>query len=305
MDEQHGQQPALSWTTDRQLVAAVGHGERTKCVELEHPRCPIGFVWAPRCTIAVAILWQCESAAVAFPTAADERAHAPGDEPEWAESWNFEFFTDGGVGGYVTVTLLPAHAVAWYWAALVGHGDGLVAVLDDDVPLPRPAGSLELRTEGLWADHVCEVPLDHWTLGNEAFALRFDDPDEVFGRQRGDRVPLGFDLEWETAGPVAGSGPGYAVPCLVHGVVLIEADRLAIDGWGWRSHRWGVPDWSDDVLTGRLDDGTWVSDPSAVDVIDAVRAPVAAGGVRVVRSLARIRASDGRTGRGWLTRPAG
>ena len=48
----------------------------------------------------------------------------------------------------------------------------------------------------------CEQPLDHWTVGLEAFGLAFDDPGEVLGRGHGDRAALGLDLEWETASPV-------------------------------------------------------------------------------------------------------
>jgi len=252
---------------------------------------------------------------VVFPTAADERRHPPGDDPDWSESHTFEFFTEAGLAGYVTLTLRPHQGVAWYWAYLVGHGGGPVAVIDDDAPPPRSSGSLELRTEGLWADHICETPLDHWTIGNEAFALTFDDPDEAFGRQRGERVPLGFDLEWETDGDIsarAGEGAGYAVPCLVHGEVLVGPERLAVDGSGWRDHRWGALDWRSSRTAGRLDDGAWLDDPVGVEVISATRAPVLvrpAGrdgdGVRLERSLARIRTTDGRLGRAWLTNPGG
>ena len=38
------------------------------------------------------------------------------------------------------------------------------------------------------------------TLGCEAFAVGVDDPAEVYGDLRGDRVPFGLDLEWETDG---------------------------------------------------------------------------------------------------------
>ena len=47
----------------------------------------------------------------------------------------------------------------------------LVLVRDHDVPLPG-GRSLEVRTSGLWADHTCETPLEHWTVGVEAFARR-------------------------------------------------------------------------------------------------------------------------------------
>ncbi|MGH9118716.1 MAG: hypothetical protein ACRD0A_12815 [Acidimicrobiales bacterium] len=242
---------------------------------------------------------------MALPAAADEREHPPGDDPDWGESWSFEFLTDAGLGGYVTLTLFPALGTTWYWAYLVGDGGGPVAIIDDSAPLPRPPGSLELRTEGLWAVHVCETPLDHWTIGNEAFAVRFDDPDEALGRQRGDRVPLGLDLEWETAAPVVDLTGGYAVPCVVHGEVLVGHDRLAIDGWGWRDHRWGVIDWGGRRAAGRCDDGTWIDDPAGLVATSIERAPVPVPGGSVERALARVRTGDGRPGRAWLTNPDG
>jgi hypothetical protein len=237
---------------------------------------------------------------VTRPTSADERPHPPGDEPGWGETWSFEFFTDTGLGGYVTLTVWPHQRLSWYWAYLLDDGGGgPVAVLDDDAPLPRPPGSLEVRTEGLWADHICETPLDHWTVANEAFGVRFDDPDEALGRQRGARVPLGFDLEWETDDAAVIVPDGYAVPCRVHGDVLIEQERLMLDGWGWRHHRWGVLRWDGRGGAGRLDDGGWVIDPAGLVVVSAPRAPTTAA----ERSLARIRANDGRSGRAWLWGP--
>jgi hypothetical protein len=239
------------------------------------------------------------------PRPADERSHAPGDDPAWTESWSFEFFTANGLGGYVTLTVFPRRRAAWYWAYVVGEGAGPVAVIDEEAPLPRPPGTLEVRTEGLWADHICETPLDHWTVGNEAFAVRFDDPAEALGRQRGERVPLGFDLEWETDAPILDRDDGYAVPCRVHGLVLLDRSRLDVDGFGWRDHRWGRLDWQTKRMAGRLDDGTWFTEGFAVAIDAAERAPVPADGVAVERSLARVRASDGRPGRAWLTNPAG
>ena len=241
---------------------------------------------------------------MAFPAAADERAHSPADDPGWAECWTFEFFTEAGLGGYASVTLLPHRDTAWYWAYVVGDGRGPVAVLDDDVPRPRRAGSLELRTEGLWADHVCETPIEHWTIGNEAFALRFDDPDEALGRQHGERVPLGFDLEWEAAASSVAVTGGYAVPCAVHGDVLIGPDRLTIAGAGWRHHRWGVLDWNALPAAGRLDDGEWIVDPVDLEVLGTERAPVLVDGRALERGLARVRTVDGRLGRAWLTSAA-
>ena len=200
--------------------------------------------------------------------AADERRHPPGPEPWWNESWYFDFAAaDGSLGGYVRLGLYPNqgdHGVAWYWACLVGEGRPLVTVLDHDVAPPAGSGSLEVRAEGLWADHTVEVPFDHMTLGCEAFGLALEDPASVYGEggPRGERVPFGLDLEWSTDGSAYASPPGttrYEVPCRVHGDVLVGDERIAFDGLGQRDHSWGVRDWWTVGWTwtaGWLDDGT-------------------------------------------------
>jgi hypothetical protein len=95
----------------------------------------------------------------------------------------------------------------------------------------------------------------------EAFAVAVDDPADTYGELRGERVPLGFDLEWETDGGTY-AYPGvtrYEVPCRVHGEVLVGDESFEIDGWGQRDHSWGVRDWWSygwSWTAGRLDDGT-------------------------------------------------
>lgn len=193
--------------------------------------------------------------------AADEARHDPGPEPLWGESWYLDFVDpDRGVGGYVRLGLYPNLGVAWYWACVVGPERPLVTVIDHHVAVPGPR-SLEIRAEGLWADHTVETPLDHMTVGVEAFAVGVDDPAEVYGDLRGARVPLGLDLEWETDGGTF-AYPGvtrYEVPCRVHGDVLVGQERIELDGWGQRDHSWGVRDWWSMAWSwtaGRLDDGT-------------------------------------------------
>jgi hypothetical protein len=195
-------------------------------------------------------------------TAADEAHHPTGDGTWWNESWYFDFTShDGTIGGYVRIGLYPNRKECWYWACLVGEGRPLVIVVDHEVPPPRP-GSLEVRHEGLWADHTVEVPFDHVTLGCEAFALGVDDPAEVYGPARGDRVPFGLDLEWDTVGDPYPYPPGvtrYEVSCHVHGEVLVGDERIEVDGPGQRDHSWGERDWWRLGWTwtaGALDDGT-------------------------------------------------
>jgi hypothetical protein len=199
-------------------------------------------------------------AAVAL-TAADEKAHPPGAERLWGESWYFDFTDRAGTqGGYVRLGLYPNLGVAWYWACFVGEGRPLVTVIDHEVPLPT-APSLEVRSEGLWADHTVETPFEHLSLGCEAFAVSVDDPADVYGDLRGHRVPFGLDLEWETDGatyPWIGA-TRYEVPCTVHGEVLIGDEVIAFDGLGQRDHSWGVRDWWSlgwVWTAGALDDGT-------------------------------------------------
>jgi hypothetical protein len=249
-------------------------------------------------------------------SAADEGRHPPGAEPGWEESWWFDFTAaDGSLGGYARIALQPARRRAAYWAALVGDGRPLVTVVDHEAPAPAPPG-LEVRAEGLWCDHICETPLEHWTLGLEAFGVALDDPDEVFGRGHGDLVALGYDLEWETAGEIETSpaGAGYHVPCLVHGDVLVGRERLAVDAHGTRSHRWGEPPWAAGEWSwaaGRLGDGTFFHHEPAdggplAGITPRHRAPVrlSAPDDRVEGldvSLCRFDAGAG-PGHGWAAR---
>jgi hypothetical protein len=177
--------------------------------------------------------------------AADEAKHQPGDEELWAESWYLDFVDEAAqVAGYVRLGVYPNLDRAWYWACVVGPDRPLVTVIDHDVPIPA-GRSMEVRTEGLWADYTVETPLDHVSVGVEAFAVAVEDPAAVYGELRGDRVPLGFDLEWETDGATY-AYPGvtrYEVPCRVHGEVLVGPERIEVDGRGQRDHSWGVRDW--------------------------------------------------------------
>jgi len=197
------------------------------------------------------------------PDPRDEGRHTPGDEQLWSESYYLDWFAeDLSVGGYVRIGFYPNLQRVWYWACLVGPDRPLVTVIDHDVALPSSPASLELRHDGLWADHTVETPNEHMSINLEAFGLSLDDPADVYGDLRGERVPFGFELDFETDRaayqwpPVT---PRYEIPCRVHGDILVGDERIEFDGWGQRDHSWGAArDWWSMPWSwnaGRFDDG--------------------------------------------------
>lgn len=132
-------------------------------------------------------------------------------------AWSLAFAGDDGIRG--TVELAFGATRASYRAELV-LPDGVVVVHDDDVPLPR-GELLEVRADGLWAEVVHEAD-DHWSFGLEAFGLRFDTLEEARASDVGERVPVGFDLEWDRGRVV--------------GEVLVGRARIALDTSGTFTH---------------------------------------------------------------------
>jgi hypothetical protein len=186
--------------------------------------------------------------------AAREAAHEPSGTSGWEEAWGVALSGAGGVWGFVRLAVRPAEQVASYWATIVAPEIGLVLVRDDEVVAPRVRPGrrvdLEARADGLWAELVCETPMEHWGLRLEAFGIRLDDPLDARHGEWGERLPVGLDLEWETVGRavspemavrVAG-GPSwrYAHLGVVHGELLVGRERLGVDGPAAREHSWGA-----------------------------------------------------------------
>jgi hypothetical protein len=133
--------------------------------------------------------------------------------------WRLDFSSVDGTRGSVELAI-PDAGRARYEARLAGPalGPGVIVVREHDVARPR-GRLLEIRADGLWAELVCETPGEHWSFGLEAFGLRFDSDEEADRRDVGERLAVGFDLEWE-------------VPDLVHGELLVERDRIPFTGTG-------------------------------------------------------------------------
>lgn len=175
-------------------------------------------------------------------TAADERRHDVG-----VESWGFEA-PAGSPPGRIRLTLDVAHGRAGFVADF-SLASGRVVVADEAVPVPRREAGLDVRADGLWASLLCETPFEHWSLGLEAFGLRLDEPvgaemtagswDDLVG----ERIPVGFDLEWELRGPPEplADGAGYAQAGVVFGELLVGRDRIPVQAAAVRDHWWGTP----------------------------------------------------------------
>lgn len=198
------------------------------------------------------------------PSPSDERRHTPDDQPLWNESYYLDWFTDdGALGGYLRIGFYPNLNRVWYWGCIVGEGRRLVMVTSHDAELPKDPQSLEVRADGLWADHSVDAPLEQFSVNLESFALELDDPANMYHDQRGTLVPFGFELDFTTDRAAYLWPPiqtRMEIPCKVHGQVMVGSDTIDIDAWGQRDHSWGGPRdwwmmgwmWS----AGRLDDGT-------------------------------------------------
>jgi hypothetical protein len=131
--------------------------------------------------------------------------------------WSLEFADDQGLSGSLRLTVEPSTCA--FFAQVVVPDVGVIVVRDDQVGPPKGTDLLVVRAEGLWAELLCETPDEHWSFGLEAFGLRFDDEAEAATGDRGERIAVGFDLEWET-------------PDRVVGEVLVGRARHALDAHG-------------------------------------------------------------------------
>ena len=232
--------------------------------------------------------------------ARDELAHQPTGDVDWVESWLFDaVHHDGSYALSIEFLLWPQRQKVAFLASLVRPDQDLVSLVELDVAAPK-APSLEVRATGLWTDIGIQTPLDHMTVDIEAFAVALDDPNEVFHRAYGIRTALGCELEWETAGSVH-AGPSlssYEVPCIVHGELLVDDQTIEIDGWGWRSHRWGPPSRGDrSTIRGRTADGLWFNDldedrAATMQVVGAAPSPAPELGARMEQFFARDNNGD-------------
>ena len=156
------------------------------------------------------------------------------------EYWQFDFWSpEHDLGGWTHFTYDSASRNGWYVTALVGVERPLVLVVDPKIHIAELTQYLEFRAEGIWAQHVCETPLEHWTIGLEAFGVTLERVEDAMGDQWGIRTGVGLDLEWERIDDAENTDTGFRQRCSVSGEVLIDQENINLNVEGWRSRSWG------------------------------------------------------------------
>jgi hypothetical protein len=179
------------------------------------------------------------------PSADDERAHPPGAEPLWSESWYADFVDEGqAIGGWFRLGLMPNENIAWVNALLCGPDIATIAVNDFQVALPGDPGAV--TTDAIELTHVATEPLQTYHLRLRGSGQAYDDPSALLRGEAGRPVEMSMDLVWTTAGTPYQYRltPRYEIPCTVWGTVRFGNSTIEVAGVaGQRDHSWGVRDW--------------------------------------------------------------
>ena len=213
------------------------------------------------------------------PDPAEEKAHQPGDEPLWSESWYWDFADEGqGLGGWIRLGLIPHQGHAWINALICGPDIPTVALLDFHAPLPVDPNALS--SDGIEMRHGATVPLQQYRVEISGPAQSFEDPAALLRGEPGRPSRLAMDLTWTTAGtPYAYRITSrYEIPCTVSGSVTVDDRTFDFHAVaGQRDHSNGVRDWwsMDWVWSAlHLEDGTHLH---GVDLRIPDLPPVSAG----------------------------
>lgn len=140
--------------------------------------------------------------------------------------------TDLSLAGLVRLDLRRSAGATRFLATILRPGTDPVTVFDHDLPLVSHA--FEFRAPAVWVELCCEEPLEHWTVGLEAFGLALPEASVVTPDSYGDRVPIGLDLDVETAAAPVGDAHSFSIDVRVHGEVLVADRAYEIDATGTR-----------------------------------------------------------------------
>ncbi|MEQ8842480.1 MAG: hypothetical protein RIB98_15965 [Acidimicrobiales bacterium] len=140
--------------------------------------------------------------------------------------------TDLSLAGLLRIDIRRPARATRFLASILRPGLEPVTVLDYDLPLAT--GAFEFRSSGVWVELCCEAPLDHWTVGLEAFGLALPEKEVVTPSSFGDRVPIGLDLDLDTIAAPEGDARAFSIEVDVHGEVLVADQSYELAATGTR-----------------------------------------------------------------------
>lgn len=170
----------------------------------------------------------------------DELRHPDSCVESW---WWWASSADSSAGAFVGFEMRGSRYD--YWAGVVRVDEPYLYIEELDGADGR--GGLEIKPAQMWADHTCEVAFGQWSLGNEAYGVLLEDPNEAWHRAYGTVVPVTFDIEWYAAGDAVDLAPstpgtgGYEQVGEVDAQIELTDGILAFTGPGRRVHVWGAP----------------------------------------------------------------
>jgi hypothetical protein len=176
----------------------------------------------------------------AGPRPADDGPHPGAVVEEWVfTGW----LAEGGAGVVAGHRLLAPTATgrrtAWYWSALARPGEPLLHVTEWNVPVR--SDPFVIKAHGLWAEHVCDAPMEQWTIANETYAAALDDPADALDRAYGTPSAMAIDLEWYAVSSPTQWPDGYQQVGVVHGLIELPGGPLHLaEAPARRWHRWGT-----------------------------------------------------------------
>jgi hypothetical protein len=167
-------------------------------------------------------------------SAADEGEHPGSPVEAW---WFWGVAADRRAGVFVGLELRGRRYD--YWAGLVRVDEPYLYVEELDGADRREG--LEIKPAQMWADAVCDVPFQQWSVGNEAHGVLLDDPGEAWRRAYGTLVPVTFDIEWYGAAEPTSIEHGYHQAGEVDVQIELTSGLLTFTGAGERVHVWNAP----------------------------------------------------------------
>jgi hypothetical protein len=177
----------------------------------------------------------------------DERAHEPGPEELWSESWYFDAIAeDGGLGVYHRIARLPNLGVSAIGTCIVRPGEATVMLAREKLPLTGADDARQaVAADDVHADHECTEPLAEYRVRAGGAGVAHEDHSAPLRREPGSPVEVEIDLRWSTDGlPYRWRhSTRYEIPCSVEGTVRIAGEEIPLAGPGQRDHSWGARDW--------------------------------------------------------------